>query len=332
MKVFLSWSGKTSHDVAAAFHHWLPRVLQAVKPFISSGDIDKGNRWTDVLASELGETAYGIICLTKDNFNEPWVNFEAGSISTAIRASYVSPFLFNIEPDRIQGPLRQFEFTVNNQEDILNLVKSINRRLNEDERLSDDLLKEEFDKWWPELRRHLKEIPTVGQRNQTGLDWLYTTDELVSHHSDGDCQTVWYITPRLYRNALISPIKGAIEKNLDRKASYKFIIPSADRDGKETLKLIAEDRGKASMSVMIAVNDQTDSGEFRKLAVTDYLVINADSDDVQVFLELPVKQRGYWVKVDAGAAMGFVMRFRPLADQALVLPPANSSATSLNSH
>ena len=26
-------------------------VIQAVKPFISTGDIDKGKRWTDVLAA-----------------------------------------------------------------------------------------------------------------------------------------------------------------------------------------------------------------------------------------------------------------------------------------
>jgi hypothetical protein len=76
------------------------------------------------------------------------------------------------------------------------------------------------------------------------------------------------------------------------------------------------DRAAGSKSSKIATNNKTPSEQFRSLAVTDYLIINADSYEVQVFLELPVKPRGYWIKVDAEAAMGFVMRFRPLADQA----------------
>ena len=80
MKVFLSWSGKTSRQVAQAFHDWLPFVIQAVKPFISTGDIDKGKRWSDVLSSELTETAYGILIITPDNFDKPWIHFEAGAL------------------------------------------------------------------------------------------------------------------------------------------------------------------------------------------------------------------------------------------------------------
>ena len=53
MKVFISWSGENSHKVATALHDWLPYIIQAVKPFMSSGDILKGERWTDVLAREL---------------------------------------------------------------------------------------------------------------------------------------------------------------------------------------------------------------------------------------------------------------------------------------
>ena len=74
MKVFLSWSGKTSREVAQAFHDWLPFVIQAVRPFISTGDIDKGKRWTDVLASELNETGYGILVVTPDNMDKPWLH------------------------------------------------------------------------------------------------------------------------------------------------------------------------------------------------------------------------------------------------------------------
>src|SRR4029077_10602472 len=135
MKGFLSWSGKTSREVAQAFHDWLPFVIQAVKPFISTGDIDKGKRWSDVLSTELNETAYGILIITPDNFDKPWIHFEAGAISKAVDKAFVSPFLFNIDPLRIVGPLSQFQATVNEPDDILRLLSSINRRLPDDQRL-----------------------------------------------------------------------------------------------------------------------------------------------------------------------------------------------------
>src|SRR5262249_38283677 len=140
MKVFLSWSGRKSREIATAFHDWLPYVIQTVKPFISTGDIDKGKRWSEVLASELDEVAYGIIFITQDNFKEPWINFEAGAISKAINVSYVSPFLFDVVPSRILGPLQQFQFTVNDREDIFNLLRSINNRLGDEQQLTYEIL------------------------------------------------------------------------------------------------------------------------------------------------------------------------------------------------
>ena len=67
MKVFLSWSGRMSRDIAAALDGWLPYVIQSVKPFVSTGDIDKGRRWSEVLAGELASIGYGIIVVTRDN-------------------------------------------------------------------------------------------------------------------------------------------------------------------------------------------------------------------------------------------------------------------------
>lgn len=42
MRVFISWSGETSHKVALALHGWLPKVVQALNPWVSTEDMIYG--------------------------------------------------------------------------------------------------------------------------------------------------------------------------------------------------------------------------------------------------------------------------------------------------
>jgi hypothetical protein len=44
MKVFISWSGDRSKQLAEAIHWWLPNVMQFVKPYFTPADIDKGRK------------------------------------------------------------------------------------------------------------------------------------------------------------------------------------------------------------------------------------------------------------------------------------------------
>src|SRR5262245_56303342 len=104
MKIFLSWSGEVSHQVAKVLDGWLPCVIQGVDTFLSS-DISKGDRWNDVLADELKESEYGIICVTPFNIYKAWMNFEAGALSKVISRAAVIPFLFHVMPDELVGPL-----------------------------------------------------------------------------------------------------------------------------------------------------------------------------------------------------------------------------------
>src|SRR5215831_3566361 len=96
MKVFLSWSGETSKRVAIALNKWLPYILQPVRPWLSS-EIAKGDRWGQVLETELKDAQYGIICLTKYNISKPWLNFESGVLSRFIERPCLTPLLFNID-------------------------------------------------------------------------------------------------------------------------------------------------------------------------------------------------------------------------------------------
>ena len=102
MKVFLSWSGHKSHQVALAFRDWLPSVIQSVTPYVSSEDIDKCARWSTDIAKELENSSFGILCVTKDNIEAPWLLFEAGALSKMMGKSAVCPFLFDIKMSEIR--------------------------------------------------------------------------------------------------------------------------------------------------------------------------------------------------------------------------------------
>ena len=127
MKVFLSWSGARSKKVALIFKDWLPSVIQSIDAFVSSEDIGKGSRWSTDIAQELEESKFGVICVTKENFSAPWLNFEAGALSKTIENTYVAPFLLDIEPSALaKTPISQFQATSFNKADLKRLVETLN--------------------------------------------------------------------------------------------------------------------------------------------------------------------------------------------------------------
>jgi TIR domain len=97
VKVFLSWSGERSRIMAAALRDWLPLVLYYVRPWVSGKDIQAGERWSLEVGKKLEESNFGILCLTKDNLNAPWMLFEAGALSKAISTAAVCPYILDAE-------------------------------------------------------------------------------------------------------------------------------------------------------------------------------------------------------------------------------------------
>jgi hypothetical protein len=101
-------------------------VVQAVDPYMSSEDIEKGARWNSEIAGELETCNFGIICLTPENIEAPWIHFEAGALSKSIESARVSPILLGLKPADVTGPLVHFQSTLPHREDLLRLITSIN--------------------------------------------------------------------------------------------------------------------------------------------------------------------------------------------------------------
>ena len=160
MKVFISWSGEQSRLVAEALREWIPDVIQAVEPWLSLNDIDAGVRWNSKISEQLSITNYGILCITKENLNAPWVMFEAGALAKTLKEdTFVCPYLIDLDPiDIPAGPLSQFQAKKADEIGTFDLVYKINKNLKEDA-LPDDKLKTAFSMWWPSLSKKFTSLP-----------------------------------------------------------------------------------------------------------------------------------------------------------------------------
>lgn len=156
-KIFISWGGDLSRKIAEELCDWIPSVLQFVKPYFSPEDIEKGARWESNIAEQLSECNVGLICLTSDNLQRPWILFEAGALSKNLEHSRVCPILFNVEPTEVSGPLASFQSTKFIKDDFRKLLMVINET-GDEYRLDDAVFNRVFDKWWPDFEMKISEI------------------------------------------------------------------------------------------------------------------------------------------------------------------------------
>ena len=176
MKVFLSWSGQASNEVAQALRSWLPAVLQATRPYFSPADIAKGARWSSEVAAELSESRVGILCVTRENLSAPWLMFEAGALAKSIESSKVIPLLIGVEPADLSGPLAQFQAARFERTEIRRILAVINRELGA-AALNEQVLSSVFEKWWPDLEIQIRSV-ALGTRTQDSTS-LRTDRELL---------------------------------------------------------------------------------------------------------------------------------------------------------
>jgi TIR domain len=156
-KVFISWSGQLSQQLAEALRNWLPSALQFVKPYFSPEDIEKGAKWNSEISKELESSNVGIICLTRDNTEKPWILFEAGALSKTLEKSRVCTLLFDVDPTDVKGPLTSFQGTRFAKDDFKRLIAVINSAAG-DSRLESSVLDTVFDMWWPKLEEDISRI------------------------------------------------------------------------------------------------------------------------------------------------------------------------------
>lgn len=156
MKVFISWSGDRSKAIADVLRRWFPSVLQAVRPYFSPDDVAKGSRWATEISKELESSRIGLLIITPENQEAPWLLFEAGALSKNLERSKVCPLLFDgMEPTDVKGPLVQFQAAQFSKDEMKRVIKMMNGEL-ADAALASDVLDGVFEMWWPRLEEQVR--------------------------------------------------------------------------------------------------------------------------------------------------------------------------------
>lgn len=162
MKIFISWSGKRSLAVAEIMSDWIKCVLQASHPWISTRHIERGSLWFSEINEKLRDVSVGIVCLTQENKDKPWILFETGALAKGLTGNRVCTFLVDLKPSDLVDPLAQFNHTQPNEQSVRELVKTLNVCMGE-HALEERVLEKIFDIYWPsfleEFSRALDENP-----------------------------------------------------------------------------------------------------------------------------------------------------------------------------
>jgi hypothetical protein len=231
MKVFISWSGEQSKQIAEIIRNWLPNVIQAVVPYFSPDDTAKGTRWENEIAKELDASNVGLLVITPNNPDAPWLLFEAGALSKKLNQAKVCPLLFGgIKPPDLKGPLTQFQqATTYSKKEMMGVISMINGEL-EDRALSQSQLDKAFERWWEEFDKDIRSVLTstgqqiVQKRSPEDMmeELLTLARQNVNRHTDGinpraieailDAfrRIVEELTPSDYRSAQLVAIRAAV--------------------------------------------------------------------------------------------------------------------------
>jgi hypothetical protein len=179
MRIFISWSGKRSRDIASALKDWLPLVLHFTEPWMSDADIHAGQRWSSEIGKSLEESNIGVLCITRDNLVAPWLLFEAGALSKSLKEGAVLPYLLDVQfADINNSPIGQFQAKKADKQGTSELVSSINSL--SPSPIPGERLDKLFERFWPDLEDALAQVGKEQVEQRPVRSQAEILEELVS--------------------------------------------------------------------------------------------------------------------------------------------------------
>lgn len=284
MKIFVSWSGERSSQVAKSLAEWIPYVLPSVEPWVSSHDIAPGTRWATELVSVLANCHFGIICLTEENLRSPWILFESGSLAKQFEMARVVPYLLGLKPADIEFPLAQFQSVEATQCGTRDLLWSINRLLVPS--MTEERFKKVTEKWWPDLEQKLDSIEVKARNERPVRDERDILEEIL--------ETV----RSQHREQLLSTIESSPDGRARRQGTKAILYWHESGFTSEQANVVCKVLEKAGISAVMT--------EHRNRAAPDTVFIGAlvGAEDAQLALRIVPYQVKYIFRPDYPAPLG----------------------------
>ncbi|MCZ4275310.1 toll/interleukin-1 receptor domain-containing protein [Rhodococcoides yunnanense] len=135
LKIFISWSGTTSENVAKVWHSLIKECFDNSKPFMSQFDIELGTRGLNTIANELKGTVFGLVIVTKANQQSQWLHYESGALTKDFDnpLTKLIPVLVGFDsPGDLSGPLAAFQSTLLNYESVVRILTQIQKAIGDD--------------------------------------------------------------------------------------------------------------------------------------------------------------------------------------------------------
>ncbi len=179
-KVFISWSGDASREVAAHLARLLPTLNHLLDPFFSP-DLDKGTEWFPTIADAIASRGHAIFIVTKENIRSPWLQWELGGAMAMTRstgAEYrVCPLLIALSPGDLSGtPLPLLQTTsADKREDFARMLAGLDSGT--DVPAGDAVLDRRLDPEWEAFEEIVASAAAVGRRTEVSGGTSTTSDD-----------------------------------------------------------------------------------------------------------------------------------------------------------
>lgn len=171
--MFIGYGGPKSRLVAHALREWLRCLSPDVEPWVSTLDLQPGGFWPIELASRLEQTRAGILCVTRDNTDSSWLNFEAGALSRSVESALVIPYAIDIDTAMIPTPIGHFQGVAANRRDTLRMVSRLFESLN----IEYDSTGGVAEIFWPLLHQFLIAVNGLERPDADAMEPLLKTIE-----------------------------------------------------------------------------------------------------------------------------------------------------------